>query len=164
MQYKTLAILFATTALAAASDESAFDPIPESLATVPTWVADALSSAEPTAWDSSLRSDFAFLSSVLVAENAGTMPAWYSNLPESVQEWESSREAAIVSYAQTATQYWPTFASSYATATASATSTPSSSLEASTSLLSTGGAPAATGGIFMGLAGAAGLLGLAIGL
>ncbi|KAJ5372803.1 hypothetical protein N7517_004809 [Penicillium concentricum] len=164
MQYKTFAIFFATTALAAASDDPTLDPILESLASVPTWVADALSSAEPTGWDSSLRSDFAFLSSVLAAENAGTMPAWYSNLPESVQQWEITKEAAIVSYAQTVTQNWPTFTNSYATDTASVTRTLSSSSDASTSSVSTGGAPVVTGGVFMGLTGAAGILGLAIAL
>ncbi|CAI7666287.1 unnamed protein product [Penicillium bialowiezense] len=139
MQYNTLSVLFAVTCLAAASNGASIDP--------------------------ALEYDEAFASSVLVAENAGTMPAWYSNLPESVQEFESTKLEAIRSYGSTATQDWPTFTDSSTTATAVATSTSSSSSsDENASSASTGGAPAVTGDFFLGIAGAAGILGLAIAL
>jgi cobalamin biosynthesis Mg chelatase CobN len=191
MHYNPLALFFAITALAAASDEFSIDPVLESIYSVPTWVVEAINSAEPTAWASSFEYDLAFESSVLVAENAGTMPAWYSNLPESVQVFEATKAAAISSYARTATQDWFTYSDSSATGTATATTatsttatsttatsttatsttatsttatSTSSSSDANASSVSTGGAPTASSDIFLGIAGAAGILGLAIAL
>ncbi|CAI7635083.1 unnamed protein product [Penicillium palitans] len=149
MHYNALAIIFAATALADAVDKLQSDPTLLSLLTNPTWVIDAINSAEPTAWASSFEYDAAFASSVLIAENAGTMP----------------------SYEATATQDWLTFSlsstsvSATATTTSTASPTSASSTSGSTgSSVSTGGAPAVTGDVFMGFAGAAGILGLAMAL
>ncbi|KAJ5715771.1 uncharacterized protein N7483_012952 [Penicillium malachiteum] len=155
MQYKALPMVFATVALAASSDVTAIDPALESLVTLPIWVEEAISTAEPTAWASSFRYDSAFALSVELAEMAGTMPAWYNNLPASVLEFLSTRDAAIESYGATATQN-DAFTTSGSTATATATG----SSNADTTSVSTGGAPAATGALYVGLAGAAGILGL----
>lgn len=61
----------------------------------------------------------------------------------------------------TRTQNWPTFSSSYLTAAGTATTAFSSSSDANTSSVSVGGIPAATDGVFMGIAGATGILDLA---
>ncbi|KAJ5782876.1 hypothetical protein N7457_004650 [Penicillium paradoxum] len=175
MQYKTIALLFAVTAWAetetetSPADKLTDDPILMSLMAVPTWVLDAESSARPSGWEESLRSDFAFASSVMAADNAGTFPAWYSNLPKSVQEYETTHREALSAYAQTATQDWITFTDSPTTATPSATvatstNTASSASGTDATSTSTGGAPAVTGDVLLGLAGAAGILGLAIAL
>ncbi|CRL29310.1 unnamed protein product [Penicillium camemberti] len=171
MHYNAFAIIFATTALADAVDKLQSDATLLSLLTNPTWVIDAINSAEPTAWASSFEYDAAFASSVLIAENAGTMPAWYSDLPESVVVFESTRLEAIQSYEATATQDWLTFSlsstSASATATTTSTASPisaSSSSGSTRSSVSTGGAPAVTGDVFLGFAGAAGILGLAMAL
>lgn len=50
MQYKSiLSILSVTTTVAAALEEYTIDPVLESLLTYPTWVVEAIDSAEPTA-------------------------------------------------------------------------------------------------------------------
>ncbi|KAJ5623153.1 hypothetical protein N7490_011758 [Penicillium lividum] len=163
MQYKVLTILFATAVLATKSDEITVDTALESLLAVPTWVEEAIASAMPTAWASSLEYNSAFRMTEQLAELAGTMPAWYSSLPESVKHFESTRAAAIYSYELTATQNDVfTTSGSHATATATATATGSSDADATS--ISTGGAPAATGAVFVGLAGAAGILGLSLAL
>ncbi|KAJ5336751.1 uncharacterized protein N7506_004773 [Penicillium brevicompactum] len=140
MQPNTLSLLFAITCVTAATNGASIDPALESLYSVPTWVVEAMNSAEPTAWASSF----------------------------SVQKFESTKLAAIGSYGSTATQDWATFTESSATATATATSTStsssSSSSGASSISVATGGAPSATGDVLLGLAGAAGILGLAIAL
>ncbi|KAJ5769179.1 hypothetical protein N7520_003738 [Penicillium odoratum] len=167
MQYKALTILFATAALAANLDEFTVDTALESLLAVPTWVEEAIASAEPTAWASSLEYNSAFRMTEQLAELAGTMPAWYSSLPESVKHFESTKDAAIYSYELTATQkdvFTSSGSHSTVTATATATATATGSSDADASSISTGGAPAATGAIFVGLAGAAGILGLSLAL
>ncbi|CAI7599927.1 unnamed protein product [Penicillium glandicola] len=117
MQYKTLAIFFASVALADEIDKLSSDAALVSLYTYPTWVLDA-----------------------------------------------ESRHHARLAYAATATQDWLTFSESSTSATATTTSSASLSSLSSGSSVSTGGAPAVTGDVFMGLAGAAGILGLAVAL
>ncbi|KAJ6003518.1 hypothetical protein N7451_006065 [Penicillium sp. IBT 35674x] len=159
MQYKAILSIFSvTTALAAASEESTIDPVLESLLTYPTWVVEAIDSAEPTAWASSFRYDDAFYRSVALAEAEGTMPAWYNSLPESVKRFESTREAAIISYELTASQDSLNPSTSYAIATATATTGAATSTASSSS--NGAGGPNSAGGAIMRIAGAAGALGL----
>lgn len=58
------------------------------------------------------------------------MPAWYNSLPESVKRFESTREAAIISYERTASQD-SSISTSYAKATANATTGPATSTASS---------------------------------
>ncbi|KAJ5335082.1 hypothetical protein N7452_007485 [Penicillium brevicompactum] len=166
MQYNVLSLLLAITCLATATNGASIDPALESLYSVPTWVVEAMNSAEPTAWASS----FSVRLVSARCDERRDHAAWYTNLPESVQEFESTKLAAIGSYGSTATQDWATFTESSATATATATATSkstsssSSSSGASSISVATGGAPSATGDVLLGLAGAAGILGLAIAL
>ncbi|KAJ6035896.1 hypothetical protein N7540_000175 [Penicillium herquei] len=178
MQYKTIGMLCATVGFAVSSEVTTgtIDPAFESLATFfPTWVEEAIETARPTAWLSSMIYDTAFAYSVVLEEVAGTMPAWYNNLPVSVLEFFSHRDAVMASYLgvdlATTTQS-DTFTSSGSFATAT-TTTATTAVETGSSnthpisvstSTSTGGSPAATGALYMSLAGAAGILGFSLAL
>lgn len=157
MKYNILpTILLAGLAVAATSEESTVDPVLESLLSAPTWVVNAINSAEPTAWASSYEYDLAFAESVGLAMAEGTMPAWYSKLPESVREFESTRAAAIVSYELThsAAQVHT------ATATATAATTAATNTATSTTASSNTVSSVSNNGVLMAVAGAAGIIGL----
>ncbi|KAJ5713928.1 uncharacterized protein N7483_011109 [Penicillium malachiteum] len=150
MQYKTLAMLCATAGFAKQSK-----PL-----------------GQP-AWLSSMIYDSAFADSVALEEEAGTMPAWCNNLPVSVLGFFSHRDAVIASYlgvdGATTTQS-DTFTSYGSIATATTTTvttaveTGSSNTHPISVSTSTGGSPAATGALYMSLAGAAGILGFSLAL
>ncbi|KAJ5370137.1 uncharacterized protein N7496_006229 [Penicillium cataractarum] len=139
--------------------------------------------ASLTTWLSYVANHPAFASSVLAEEEAGIKPSWYSNEPESVKEYFSTRDEAIESYyAKASSSYCATAsvlttdisgtvvplctAGSEADST-SGSSITSNSASASGSQLgstSTGGVPAAATGLAMGLAGTMAILGLAVAL
>lgn len=205
MHFKTfVALLFLTPALASPvssddDDMAKLDALAESLTmpastttttSVPNSILTVLETAIPDSWYEEILD--ATSRSALISEiDAGTLPAWYNDLPSSVKAWASAQggfvenfvgattaalddtttvkdatpatASAINTAAATATQ---TKASSDSTATSAATSsseTSTASGSASTAT-STGGAPVATAGIAMSFAGVAGLLGLAIAL
>jgi len=80
----------------------------------------------------------------------GSTPGWYASLPGDVKSYLSSYTAGAVT---------TSIASAASTAASQATATGSSGSSAST-----GGAPRATGIVAAGIAGAVGVLGLAIAL
>lgn len=150
----------------------------------PASIESAYIQAIPTAWLSQLANP-AFASSVLVEEEAGIETSWYSNEPESMKEYFSTRNEAIDSYyAKASSSYcatattWTTDISGTAvplcTAGSDADSTSESiiaSISASTTAsasstqlgsTSTPGVPAATAGLAMGLAGTMAILDLAV--
>ncbi|KAJ5880550.1 uncharacterized protein N7473_011603 [Penicillium subrubescens] len=151
---------------------------------IPAPIESACIQAIPTAWISSL-ADPAFASAVLAEEEPGIEPSWYSNEPDSVKEYLTTRSEAIDAYYASASSVYCATATvldisgtALALCTAGSgadsnsgsiiTSTPVSA-KASTSSAqlgstSTGGVPAATAGIAMSLAGTMALLGLAVAL
>lgn len=183
MQYKSLAaVLFASMAMAAPADtEAALESQAAELEElIPPSIAMVIATAVPTSFWAEATNTAAFLSQVEQGMVSNSWPTWYSSLPDSVKE-----------YVTTAVEdYYPSFASSVAAeATASgdsssspsaaeATSTDASSSDASSSDASSSasGSPsgsaasttadggAAPTGIAMSLAGAAGVLGLALAL
>ncbi|KAJ5674012.1 hypothetical protein N7462_009451 [Penicillium macrosclerotiorum] len=82
------------------------------------------------------------------------MPAWYNSLPESVKVFESTRDAAIISYEITHTQDWITTGTVAAIATTATSSTSSSS--------NGQGILIPTNGVMMPVAGAVGVAGIAL--
>lgn len=184
-----LALLFSTAAFAMPAPDATgidLDSLDSAIENVPSSIAAVLATAVPTAWAMSLATDAAFASSVMAAEAAGTMPAWYSDLPNSVKEYYSTAADAALGLTDTATTADATAtatagsssgsAASGTTATAtdaattatdaatSSSGSSSASGSAQASSTSTGGAAVATGGLVMSVAGAAGILGLAFAL
>ncbi|KAJ5574009.1 uncharacterized protein N7459_008436 [Penicillium hispanicum] len=192
MQYKTLAaLLFATAAVAAPAAQDSSD-LEDLIGDLPSSIVAVLQTAVPTTYIQALYTDPAFASSEVNNIEHGTYPAWYNSLPDSVKGWattEAQAEASALTSAigsvtddsSSATGSSSAAASTDAsssggqtsTATASVTSSGSSSSSSgsssassssASSSTSSGGAAAATGGVAMSLAGAAGILGLAIAL
>ncbi|KAJ5384762.1 hypothetical protein N7517_002673 [Penicillium concentricum] len=159
---------------------------------VPSSIMSVLATAIPESWYNDLL-DPASLSAIDSAASAGTYPAWYNALPSDVKSWATGHFGAdlmggasatatqtksagssaietgssLVGYSITATQTSSnaaetTLASS--TSGSSSDSTSSSASSSPSSSQSTGGAPAPTGAVAMGVAGAAGLLALALAL
>lgn len=180
MQYKFLiTLLFSTLALAAPAPQSdssvsnssesdssepnsavALPSIPHSIYTV-------MVTAVPASWYEELQNPVS-RSSMISEIQAGTMPAWYNRLPASVKAWASSA-GGIGANLVAATATAPAGAGSGSGSQSLSTSTPIATTTGSpssthSSSSSTGGAPVTTGGVAMSLAGAAGLLGLAIAL
>jgi len=202
MQSKILAALFfSTLALAAPAPQETSDSYitnPEfdadsaaaALSSIPNSILTVLATAVPASWYADL-ADPASLSSINSEIEAGTMPAWYNQLPASVKAWATSAGELGLTDATTTASASATSAPSAATDSASTTSgstgsvavqttaastssvstststaasgsvSPSSTAASSTS---TGGAPIATGSIAMSFAGAISLLGLAVAL
>lgn len=202
MQSKILAALFfSTLALAAPAPQETSDSYitnPEldadsaaaALSSIPNSILTVLATAVPASWYADL-ADPASLSSINSEIEAGTMPAWYNQLPASVKAWATSAGELGMTDATTTASASATSAPSAATDSASTTSgstgsvavqttavstssvstststaasgsvSPSSTAASSTS---TGGAPIATGSIAMSFAGAISLLGLAVAL
>ncbi|KAJ5381242.1 uncharacterized protein N7496_003670 [Penicillium cataractarum] len=180
MQYKALAtLLFATAALAVPASDATITSddllddidLPIETETIPSGILSVIETAIPSPWYQALETDSAFQSSVLNDLLHSTYPAWYNSLPDSVKSWATA-EAPIPPLLPLSTGHNSTTAStpltltSTATQTKSATGSGSSSTSASGSgtSTSTGGAPAATSGLAITLAGAAGVLGLALAL
>lgn len=203
MQYKHLAaLILAGTALAAPSpdatataesgsietdpgaEQSAAAAASSLVAKIPSAILKVMETAIPATWQDEILTNPAFLSSVASAAAAGTYPAWYSSLPNSVKAWATSNFDADIlgvsaTVSVTATQHGGTSETASAvqsasnsaqtTESGSSAATPSSgsaSTSASvSSAKSTGGvAPAPTGGIAMGVAGAAGVAALYLAL
>ncbi|KAJ5689551.1 hypothetical protein N7462_003943 [Penicillium macrosclerotiorum] len=190
MQYKALATLFfATAALAApaAESDSSSSDIDTAIESdsIPSNILSVLETAVPTTWLDSFYTDAAFQSSEINEILSGTYPAWYSSLPESVKQYATSEVLAEASELESYYTAMPTntasssahgasssgavsstpLTTSTSTATTSGSSSSSSaSASGESTSTSTAGAPAATGGIAMSLAGAAGILGLALAL
>ncbi|KAJ5126650.1 hypothetical protein N7448_007429 [Penicillium atrosanguineum] len=155
---------------------------------VPSNYVSVLETAVPSSWE---YMNSAEIASVASAAAAGTYPAWYNNLPASIKAVvtelggfdenllgvdpsvtmamgsSSSSPASEAAVATTAagssgSAATETQASTISSATSGAASSSKSTVHSSAS--STGGAPIATGGVAMSVAGAVGILGLALGL
>jgi len=143
-----------------------------------------METAVPSSWE---YMNSAEIASVASAAAAGTYPAWYNDLPASIKAVVTElggfdEELLGVTIAMGTTSSEPTSESAVATtaagssdlastktqtsAHASATSDAASSSGSTnpSSANSTGGAPIATAGVTMGVAGAVGFLGLALAL
>lgn len=155
----------------------------------PSSIFSALATAVPTTWIQSMDYNSDFRYSELSEIVRGTYPAWYSTLPQSVKAWATSLAKIEASMYMSSTPYstsvstpcasstplGPSYSVSVVTATFTQPATTSSSSSESSSSsssssgsqptsISSAGAPAATGGVAMSLAGAAGILGLAMAL
>lgn len=190
----------------------AYDQILSEAAAIPTSILTVLATAVPATWYQDIL-DPASRSSIISDIEAGTLPAWYNELPSSVRayatsvgaaymqqlfptttdatadsmfhvqdsistsgfitpiqtgsSWKVSEVARLPSHsiatpAQDSTTTTGTASSSASNSASSSGSSTKSSVSAT--LVSTGGAPIATGGIMVSVAGAAGILGLAIAL
>lgn len=160
------------------------DTIPS--ASLPTDYMSILETAVPASWEYEMANS-ASAAAVISAAAAGTYPAWYNDLPASIKAIVTSLggfDANIVGETGSMTAAVSPNSSEPATETAaattaigstglpateapaSATSVAASSTDSSssTSVRSTGGAPIATDGVAMSVAGAAALLGLALAL
>jgi hypothetical protein len=198
MQFKLLAtLLLSSTALASAYDaamtasavassgsstpvETNPDSSPLDIASIPYSILTALETAIPASWYNDLLEP-KFRSSVESEIMAGTMPAWYNDLPQSVKAWASSEGGLINSLMgaeptsasvgaassnapATGVSAHNTAASTMSTAPATRTGASGTKKSIPSSSTSTGGAPIATGGVAAGIAGVAGILGLALAL
>ena len=162
------------------------------IAAIPSSVLTLLETAIPYSWQDEILTNPTFRSSVVSAAAAGTFPAWFNDLPNSVKAWATSNfDAQIIgvpattqdtvsetgssvtvtgqSFSQTASNAaqttLPDSSSATTSSSASGSSSGSSSASASaSSSKSTGGAPAPSGGVAMGVAGAAGVFVLALAL
>lgn len=158
----------------------------------PSSIFSALATAVPTTWIQSMDYSSEFRYSELSEIVRGTYPAWYSTLPQSVKAWATSLAKIEASMYKSSTPYFtsvstpcasstplgPSYSVSVVTATFTQPATTSSSSSESSSSssssssasgsqptsISSAGTPAATGGVAMSLAGAAGILGLAMAL
>ncbi|OQE26046.1 hypothetical protein PENFLA_c007G06728 [Penicillium flavigenum] len=188
MQYKSLsAVLFASMAMAAPADtESALESQAAELDDlIPPSIAVVLATAVPTSFWAEATNTAAFLSQVEQGMVSNSWPTWYSSLPDSVKEYVTTAvEDYYPSFASSvAAEITASGDSSSSPSTAEATSTSASSSDASSSDASSSeasssasGSPsgsaasttadggAAPTGIAMSLAGAAGVLGLALAL
>ncbi|KAJ5661768.1 uncharacterized protein N7477_009384 [Penicillium maclennaniae] len=129
MQYKVAAALFfSTLALAAPapqetssssvtntnSDSDSESPLDAAVSNVPSSILTVLETAIPASWYENLANPTSE-SQMLAEIDAGTMPAWYNQLPASVKEWASTADLFDVAAATTAAD-----ADSTTTATANA--------------------------------------------
>ncbi|KAJ6105040.1 hypothetical protein N7486_003729 [Penicillium sp. IBT 16267x] len=145
--------------------------------TYPSWVESVLKTAIPTTWKEKMSSDQSFFDSEINAEASGIMPAWYSSLPSDVKYVLTSDEAVYASEVANIAASSIVMLTSTTTPGSSVTSSSSSSTSLTMSIptsgsatltskalgtsTSTGGAHVATGSLAIGIAGAAGILGLA---
>ena len=195
MQYKSLAALLLASAVLAApspdatataesgstetnpgADESAAAAASALVADIPSSILSVIETAIPATWQADILTNPAFLSSVASAAAAGTYPAWYSALPNSVKAWATSNfEAQILGVSETATQQGApaTTGSALQSAVQTTLTTTSGSPAAASSAnaasgtsvapsKSTGGAyaPVPTGKLAFGVAGAVGVAAL----
>ncbi|KAJ5545651.1 hypothetical protein N7494_003236 [Penicillium frequentans] len=155
-----------------------------SVPSIPTDFVSVLETAVPTAWEYEMMNS-ASMAAVVSAAAEGIYPTWYNDLPASIKAivtslggfdevmvGETGSMTVAMSTSSSGPSSEPTVATTavsssgsvitetQASATSSMASSSKSSAPASAS--STGGAPMATGAITMGVAGAAGLLGLAL--
>lgn len=168
------------------SSDSSDNTDTASVPSLPTDFVSVLETAVPTAWEYEMMNS-ASMAAVVSAAAEGIYPAWYNDLPSSIKAIVTSLggfdevivgETGSMTVAMSTGSSGPSSESAMATTTvsssgsvatetqSSATSGMASSSKSTThaSASSTGGAPMATGGITMGIAGAAGLLGLALAL
>ncbi|GIK07123.1 hypothetical protein Aspvir_002778 [Aspergillus viridinutans] len=172
------------------SSDSADSSDTVSGASLPADYISVLETAVPSSWEYEMMNP-ASAAAVMSAAAAGTYPAWYNDLPESIKAVVTALggfDANIVGETGSMTTAASTSSSGHAAETALATAVSSSTgsdaveTQASTqssatsgaasshksaiptSASSTGGAPIATGGVAVGVAGAAGLLGLVLAL
>lgn len=124
-----------------------------SAAGIPPSVVQALQTGIPTSFAQEIFTNSEARSSLAKDIQSSNYPDWYTSLPSGVQSYISAQETAS-----------PAEATSTPTSTDSdsdSTDSPSAGAESSTS---DSGAPAQTGAMSAGLAGAAGVLGLAFAL
>lgn len=178
-------ILFAATVLAVPSpdaDATSIDSLDISdtaglaslaagLVVIPSSLLSVLATAVPTSVMNEILTNSEYLSSIESAAAAGTYPAWYSDLPNSIKA-EATSEANLLAgalatgtgdSASAQSTASSDSSSKHATESASASASSSTSTSASSSE-STGGAADPTGGVAMGVAGAAGVLAFALAL
>jgi hypothetical protein len=144
----------------------------------PSWLESILATAIPSTWEERLKTDAAFEEAEYERESAGIMPAWYSSMPSDAKyalssvkavvssdiiAWDSSLLAQATEVTTTAGASVVSSSTSVITGVTVSGSQTATSKIAGTST-STGGATGATGGLVMGMAGAAGILGLALAL
>lgn len=164
------------------ADASASSAASALVAAIPSSILTVMETAIPASWQEEILTDPSFRSSVASAASAGTYPAWYNELPSSVKAWASSNfDAQVLGVSTTsqgvASETGSNAVTTGATATQSVSNTSgsssavssvsgstSASSAAASSAKSTGGAPAPTSGVAMGVAGAAGVLALALAL
>ncbi|KAF7713003.1 Uncharacterized protein PECH_007238 [Penicillium ucsense] len=198
MQSKFLAaLLFSATALAAPQAGSEMPDAAALLDSVPSSILTVLETAIPASWYQDMMNS-ASRDSIMSDIAAGTLPAWYNSLPNSVKAWATSAGNGLIGDYSAATATAAAWASDASTAvtgmatavsaaesgasaaassfasearsavsaasTAAAAAASSASSAAAASATSTGGAPIATGGVAVGIMGAAGILGLALAL
>jgi hypothetical protein len=172
------------------SDSSDFSDIVPSYS-LPSDYMSILETAVPSSWEYEMENT-ASAAAVISAAAAGTYPAWYNDLPASIKAVVTSLggfDANIVGETGSVTAVATPNSSAPATETAAATTTSDTTVSPvtetqasgtssaasgtksaastsadSTSAHSTGGAPVATGSVAMSVAGAAGLVGLALAL
>ncbi|CAG8319006.1 unnamed protein product [Penicillium nalgiovense] len=191
MQYKSLAaVLFASMAMAAPADVESESQAVELDDLIPPSIATVLATAVPTSFWAEATNTANFLSQVEQGMVSNSWPTWYSSLPDSVKEYvttavegyypsfASSVAAEITasgdsSSSPSATEATSTSASSSDASSSDASSSAASSSDASSSASSSpsGSAASTTAedgaaptGMAMSLAGAAGVLGLALAL
>ncbi|KAJ5985755.1 hypothetical protein N7499_007953 [Penicillium canescens] len=158
------------------------------IAEIPSSVLTVMETAIPYSWQAEILTNPTFRSSVVSAAEAGTFPAWFNDLPNSVKAWATSNfdaqiigvpattqdtvsetSSSVMVTSQTASNAaqttLPDSSSATTSSSGSGSSSGSSSASASpSSSKSTGGAPAPSGGVAMGVAGAAGVFVLALAL
>ncbi|OKO91902.1 hypothetical protein PENSUB_12975 [Penicillium subrubescens] len=135
----------------------------------PSWLKSILATAIPSTWEERLKTDAAFEEAEYERESEGIMPAWYSRLPSDAKYALSSEKAVEPSEIVANRGYYYCFPichllvnnCDYGGHCVRISDAKSKIAGTSTS---TGGAPGATGGLVAGIAGAAGILGLALAL
>ncbi|GLI72363.1 hypothetical protein PoHVEF18_000535 [Penicillium ochrochloron] len=127
MQFKLIsALLFAGTALAAPQGTSTSSSSSSSgddsilLDSVPSSILSVIATAIPATWLADIM-DPASSASIMSEIDAGTMPAWYNNLPSSVKAWATSAYGFDVTATDSANAATTTAAGAVATATGAAT-------------------------------------------
>ncbi|KAL1855133.1 hypothetical protein Plec18167_002119 [Paecilomyces lecythidis] len=172
------------------ADASASSSAAALIAQVPSSILAVMETAIPTSWQNEVITNPAFRSSVASAAAAGTYPAWFNDLPNSVKAWATSNFDAQVVGIPTTTQdsaseptssvlvtskpasqsvsnaaqtTSPSSSSATSSGTSSGTHSSSSSVAASvSSSKSTGAAPTPARGVAISVAGAAGVVALAL--
>ncbi|KAF3393780.1 hypothetical protein F1880_005427 [Penicillium rolfsii] len=130
MQFKLIAaLLFAGTALAApqgtSSSSSTSDDETDLLDSVPSSILSVIATAVPATWLADIM-DPASSSSIMSEIEAGTLPAWYNNLPGSVKAWATSAYGIDLAGTDAASATATTTAASEVAAATGAVSTGSS--------------------------------------
>lgn len=123
-----------------------------SAAGIPPSVVQALQTGVPTSFAQEIFTNSEARSSLAKDIQSSNYPDWYTSLPSGVQSYISAQETASPAEATTTTA---------TDSDSDSTDSPSAGAESSTS---DSGAPAQTGAMAAGLAGAAGVLGLAFAL